>query len=62
MRVLKVGWFSRRIVPDELDEGPQIPPPENSGGRHSRRNNGMNIQRFNKNASSETPSASSHEG
>lgn len=51
-----------RKLQHELDEGPQIPPPENSGGRHSRRHNGVNGQQFNKNAGGKTPSASSHEG
>ncbi len=33
-----------RKLQHELDEGPQIPFPENGGGRHSRRHNGMNGQ------------------
>jgi hypothetical protein len=51
-----------RKLQNELDEGPQIPPPENSGGRHSQRHNGVNGQQFNKNAGSETPFASPRKG
>jgi hypothetical protein len=40
-----------RKLQHELDEGPQIPPPENSGGRHSRRHNGVNEPHFNKDVS-----------
>jgi hypothetical protein len=50
-----------RKLQHELDEGPQIPSPEN-GGRHSRHHHGVNGQRFNKNVDGETPSASSSEG
>jgi len=31
-----------RKLQSELDEGPQIPSPDNGGGRHSRRHNGAN--------------------
>jgi len=47
-----------RKLQNELDEGPQ-PPPENGGGKRPRRQNGMNGQRFIKNADGEIPSASS---
>ncbi len=33
-----------RKLQNELDEGPQIPPPSNGGGKRSRRHNGMNGQ------------------
>ncbi len=50
-----------RKLQHELDEGPQIPPPENSGGRHSRRHNGVNGQQFNNNTG-DTSFASSRKG
>jgi hypothetical protein len=50
-----------RKLQHELDHGPQIPPPENSGGRNPRRHSSKNGQQFNKNVGGETPSASSHE-
>jgi hypothetical protein len=39
-----------RKLQHELDEGPQIPP-ENGGGKRSRRHSGMNEPRFNKHLS-----------
>ena len=50
-----------RKLQNELDEGPQLPP-ENGSGKRYRRHDGMNDQRFNKNANGETPSAPSSEG
>jgi hypothetical protein len=50
-----------RKLQHELDEGPQIPSPEN-GRRHSRHHRGLNGQRFKKNVDGETPSASASEG
>ncbi len=50
-----------RKLQHELDEGPQIPSPEN-GRRHSRHHPGVNRQRFNKSVDGETSSASSSEG
>ncbi len=50
-----------RKLQHELDEGPQLPP-ENGGGKRSRRHSGMNGQPFKKIASGETSAASSREG
>jgi len=47
-----------RKLQNELDEGPQLPP-ENGCGKRNRRHNGMNGQRFIKNARGGTPSATS---
>src|SRR5260370_41892360 len=49
-----------RKLQHELDEGPQIPSPEN-GRRHSRHHPGVNRQRFNKSVDGETSPASSSE-
>jgi hypothetical protein len=49
-----------RKLQHELDEGPQIPSPDN-GGRHSRHRHGVNGRRFSKNVNGEAPSASSGE-
>jgi len=50
-----------RKLQNELDEGPQLPP-ENGCGKRNRRHNGMNGQRFIKNADGETLPASSPKG
>ncbi len=50
-----------RKLQHELDEGPQLPP-ENGGGKRSRRHSGMNESPFNKDVSARAASASSRKG
>ncbi len=51
-----------RKLQHELDEGPQIPPTENRGGKRHGRHNGTNGPPFNKDVGARTASASSRKG
>jgi hypothetical protein len=51
-----------RKLQNELDEGPQIPSPQNGGRRSRHHDHGVNAPRFNKNVGGQTPSASPSEG